>query len=121
MANRPLHRCGAPGCRALTASRYCAKHAKTTRQVSAQWHKLYNLAVWKNILRPKQLTRCPWCAVCAQQGKRVKATVVDHIIPHKGNMALFANENNLQSLCKQCHDAKTMRELQENLAKIKGK
>lgn len=32
------------------------------------------------------------------------ATVVDHIIPHKGSLVLFHDPDNLQSLCKRCHD-----------------
>lgn len=35
------------------------------------------------------------------------ATVVDHKMPHKGNMALFWDHDNWQSLCKPCHDYKT--------------
>jgi 5-methylcytosine-specific restriction endonuclease McrA len=31
--------------------------------------------------------------------------VVDHIIPHKGDKALFWDEKNWQPLCKYCHDS----------------
>jgi len=31
------------------------------------------------------------------------ATVVDHIIPHKGDMKLFWQRSNWQSLCATCH------------------
>ncbi|NKB83091.1 HNH endonuclease [Brucella grignonensis] len=33
------------------------------------------------------------------------ATVVDHIIPHKGNMKLFWNRANWQPLCEHCHNS----------------
>ena len=36
--------------------------------------------------------------------------MVDHIIPHKGNLELFWDEDNLQALCKPCHDRKTAKE-----------
>jgi 5-methylcytosine-specific restriction protein A len=36
-----------------------------------------------------------------------KATVVDHIIPHRGNQRLFWDQNNWQALCKRHHDLKT--------------
>ena len=36
--------------------------------------------------------------------------MVDHIIPHKGDEALFWDEDNLQSLCTPCHNQKTARE-----------
>lgn len=41
---------------------------------------------------------------CAQLGLDVLATVVDHIKPHRGDMALFWDEANWQGLCKPCHD-----------------
>ena len=45
-----------------------------------------------------------------EQGRLVKASVVDHIIPHRGDAKLFWDESNWQSLCKSCHDHKTMTE-----------
>lgn len=38
------------------------------------------------------------------------ATIVDHIIPHKGNMELFWDRDNWQAMSKECHDKKTARE-----------
>ena len=35
------------------------------------------------------------------------ATVVDHVIPHRGDRKLFWDEQNWQPLCKECHDKKT--------------
>jgi len=35
---------------------------------------------------------------------------VDHIKPHKGNLALFWDEANLQSLCKKCHDGEKQKQ-----------
>lgn len=52
----------------------------------------------------------PLCAECERQGRVAPATVVDHIIPHKGNYDLFWDMSNWQSLCKPCHDRKTARE-----------
>lgn len=43
-------------------------------------------------------------------GKTGKATVVDHIVPHRGDDRLFWDEENWQALCKNCHDSKTMTE-----------
>jgi 5-methylcytosine-specific restriction protein A len=40
----------------------------------------------------------------------VAAVVVDHIIPHKGDKALFWDSGNWQALCKRCHDVKTATE-----------
>lgn len=47
---------------------------------------------------------------CFKHDKLTKATVVDHIIPHRGDNKLFWDKSNWQSLCKRCHDKKTMTE-----------
>jgi 5-methylcytosine-specific restriction protein A len=38
------------------------------------------------------------------------ASVVDHIVPHRGDMALFWDRSNWQAMSKLCHDRKTARE-----------
>lgn len=38
-------------------------------------------------------------------GQVVAAGVVDHVKPHKGDLAVFLDARNLQSLCKACHDS----------------
>jgi 5-methylcytosine-specific restriction endonuclease McrA len=43
--------------------------------------------------------------MCAKQRVVTIAAVVDHIIPHKGDMRLFWNPNNWQPLCKLHHDS----------------
>ena len=60
--------------------------------------------------REQYLKQNPLCVLCLKNGKYVSAVVVDHIIPHKGDMKLFWNRNNWQALCKQCHDRKTDRQ-----------
>lgn len=50
------------------------------------------------------------CRSCAIREIVVPATVVDHIIPHRGDRALFWDRSNWQPLCKQCHDRKTAAE-----------
>jgi 5-methylcytosine-specific restriction enzyme A len=56
------------------------------------------------------LARHPLCAACRAQGRAVAATVVDHVVPHRGNKRLFWDEANWAPACKPCHDAKTARE-----------
>ena len=53
------------------------------------------------------LRRNPLCVECMRKGVLTPATVVDHIIPHRGDKELFWNEENWQPLCKSCHDRKT--------------
>lgn len=72
---------------------------------------MYSLPIWTDDLRPMQLLQEPFCRECAKRGHRVYATVADHVVPHRGNMDLFTDRGNLQSLCKRCHDRKTMLEM----------
>ena len=50
--------------------------------------------------------------LCADPLKRhrdvaVPSRIVDHIIPHKGERALFWDKSNWQALCTTCHNVKT--------------
>lgn len=51
------------------------------------------------------LAQHPLCRMCAQQGRAEPATVVDHIIPHRGNYRLMWSRSNWQPLCKRHHDS----------------
>ncbi|MES2787635.1 MAG: HNH endonuclease signature motif containing protein [Pseudomonadota bacterium] len=64
---------------------------------------MYNTKRWYR-LRWVQLQKDPLCADCAKRRKSVPATVVDHIKAHRGDEELFFDAENLQSLCKPCHD-----------------
>lgn len=65
--------------------------------------RLYKTSRWQR-LRALQLKKYPCCALCEKEGYVKGADTVDHVIPHKGDEELFWDDNNLQSLCKQCHD-----------------
>lgn len=52
----------------------------------------------------------PLCVYCDREGRVSAASVVDHIIPHRGDMVLFWDRSNWQSLCKPCHDIVKKRE-----------
>lgn len=109
---KPLRPCRHPGCTALTREGYCPKHKpqRAARRASAEYHDWYSLPIWVDDLRPGQLLREPWCRECAKRGIRTRATVVDHVDPHQGDWAKFIDRDNLQSLCKRCHDRKTAKE-----------
>ena len=64
---------------------------------------LYSTTRWKH-MRMRQLAHEPLCCYCKDLGHVTVATVADHVRPHRGNEALFFDANNLQSLCKSCHD-----------------
>lgn len=119
MAMKPLRPCRHPGCPELTRDGWCDRHRpKYRRGASEEYHGLYLLPIWLDQLRPAQLLREPFCRECAKRGIRTPATVVDHIVPHRGNWALFSNPENLQSLCKTCHDRKTALERGEEWRRV---
>lgn len=45
------------------------------------------------------------CRMCTEAGRVTAATVVDHIIPHRGDQGLFWDTSNWQPLCQQHHDS----------------
>jgi len=51
------------------------------------------------------LCQHPLCSDCDRRGLVTPATVVDHIVPHKGDPRLFWDEKNWQSLCDNCHNS----------------
>lgn len=46
----------------------------------------------------------PLCLGCDASGHAVPATVVDHIVPHRGDQRLFRDPRNRQPACKWHHD-----------------
>lgn len=47
----------------------------------------------------------PLCAYCEKHGRITSGVVVDHIEPHRGDMRLFWDSTNWQTLCRPCHDS----------------
>ena len=109
----PPKACYSPGCPNITHATYCKIHKKeynvsyerargsaTKRGYSYRWSKE----------RDAYLIRNPLCVICLENKEIRTATEVDHIRPHKGNMALFWDVTNWQALCKTCHSQKTGKE-----------
>lgn len=107
MPRKPKKPCKHSGCPKLTDGNYCEEHAPLYQRASAA-SRGYD-GKWRRA-RSRFLKAHPLCVCCQQQGRLVKATVVDHIAPHRGNETLFWEESNWQPLCKHCHDVKTMTE-----------
>lgn len=113
MPRRPKKPCKYPGCPELTEGNYCEAHQKEmgneTRQRDRPYKHLYKTKHWQQ-LRQQVLNHQPLCVACLKAKRITPATVVDHIKPHKGDEKLFYDMNNLQPLCKSCHDRKTAKE-----------
>lgn len=75
----------------------------------AQRDPLYNKTAWIK-LRQWQLKHYPLCAECLRMDKVTKATTVDHIIAIKDGGKKLCQDN-LQSLCKKCHNRKTAKDV----------
>lgn len=71
------------------------RESSTKRGYGSRWQKAR--ATW--------LRNHPLCADHLTRGQLVPAEVVDHITPHRGDMKLFWDRANWQSLCKRCHDS----------------
>lgn len=113
MPRKPKKPCRHPGCPELTEDRYCPAHRKELsreyNKSNRPYQKFYNTTRWQR-LRKRFLLEHPLCVECERLGRITPATVVDHIKPHEGNPEMFWDEDNVQSLCKPCHDSKTARE-----------
>lgn len=105
MPRLPPKPCRQPGCPALTEGRYCPAHAKehawestttssTQRGYGARWQKLRRMI----------LNRDPICRLCG----RADSTDVDHVVPK--SQGGDDSDANLQGVCDDCHQAKTVRE-----------
>lgn len=57
--------------------------------------------------RAAYLSSHPLCVSCEADGLITRASVVDHITPHKGDYELFWLSDNWQALCADCHNVKT--------------
>jgi shikimate kinase len=74
------------------------RSSASARGYGAEWRKR----------RAPFLKAHPWCRPCLQRNKRTPATIVDHIVPHRGNDALMWDERNWQPICQMCHAVKTV-------------
>jgi len=85
-----------------------AKRRRYDRQRDPQIKRLYNRVRWKR-LRLRRLEADGWlCQNCLNvHGRERAGSVVDHIVPHKGDLNLFYSFLNTQALCPECHNSKT--------------
>lgn len=112
MPHRAPRPCLKPGCRNLTRNgNYCQEHRKQRlqqvegRRLSAN-ARGYTYR-WQQA-RAAYLAAHPLCVACEAEGRVTAAAEVDHIVPHKGDEALFWDQENWQALCKACHSRKTV-------------
>lgn len=109
-AKRP---CLSSGCKDFASNKgYCDKHQSRVKQRDRDRgtaHQRGYDAEWKKH-RDKFLLENPLCVDCRKKGYVMPATVVDHIVPHKGDKDLFWDKTNWQPLCETHHNIKTASE-----------
>lgn len=109
-AKRP---CLSSGCKDFASNKgYCDKHQSRVKQRDRDRgtaHQRGYDAEWKKH-RDQFLLEHPLCVECRRKGYVMPATVVDHIVPHKGDKDLFWNKSNWQPLCETHHNIKTASE-----------
>ena len=78
------------------------KQTSTQRGYGYRWQKV----------RAAFLAANPLCVMCEREGRITVATVVDHVIPHRGDERLMWDEANLQTLCASHHSRDKQRDEQ---------
>lgn len=111
---KPKRPCSYPECRELVDGQYCDKHMwQKDKEYERYRRDKASRRLYNNRLQKAGrifLNANPYCEECKRIGKIIPVTVVDHIIPHKGNRDLFWDDSNWQAMCKRCHDTKTAKE-----------
>lgn len=110
MPSKRPHPCNMRGCHKLTTTYYCTDHgtnkpdneraSASKRGYGTRWERERKYFILKH----------PFCAACNKKKIITLGTEVDHVVPHKGDMILFWNQDNWQTLCHSCHSRKTAAE-----------
>ena len=112
MPRKPSRPCSYPGCPQLVTvdgPSYCITHSRQLHRAyqaqrsDGEEQRFYRSSRWRQ-LRNWQLRQEPSCAGCGEP-----ATEVDHRLPLRHGGEPLAVDN-LQSLCRSCHQRKSARE-----------
>ncbi|WP_089177270.1 HNH endonuclease [Bosea sp. AS-1] len=94
----------------LTANASQERTRSAQRYATQAWRKWYGLKRWKDMRAEVLLDALYSCQRCGRIEGDTSLLVADHIKPHRGRAALFWDRNNIQCLCKECHDTVKQRE-----------
>lgn len=104
--------CG-PTCSVLVIRGRCPEHTRQQDQHHARFkvgETSYTSSRWRTA-RLRFLTAHPLCQDCKALGRVRLANTVDHIVPHRGDVALFWDETNWRPSCASCHSMRTARQV----------
>lgn len=106
-----MYRCLFPNCgNLLETSGYCPQHQasrpKPFSSATRPNEAFYKSARWRN-LRGEMLKENPFCIYCFRE----TGLQVHHLVPPRGNEALFFDKGNLRVVCEDCHRKITAAEI----------
>ena len=81
---------------------------RVSADTGADWSSLYDLQAWRRKpdgLRWRTLVRDSFiCRMCGRLETDTSKLHADHKTPHRGDMALFLDPDNVWCLCETCHN-----------------
>jgi len=106
----PSGPCSYPGCTILVPKGRCPQHTQDhDRSRRPAWvTTFYSSTAWKKLRALKRQLN-PFCEDCQARGIGTPVHDVDHVIPLTTRPDLGLVLENLRSLCRACHAAKTRR------------
>jgi 5-methylcytosine-specific restriction protein A len=82
-------------------------------ELAAKYRPLYKTRQWaalrEEVIR-RDMGACRTCGILCRTGERsIRTATVDHVVPHRGDLVLFYDPDNLQLLCGSCHSGQKQR------------
>lgn len=120
---KPMKQCNHPVCRNLIPfdEQYCAQHVHAKREVHKTYdaarmreephlRNLYNSDRWRKLSKQVKIRDDYVCQECFRQGIYTTADVTDHIIEVRDDWEKRWDTENMEALCHECHNRKTLAE-----------
>src|SRR5699024_6920722 len=129
---KPMKQCNHPACRNLIPFDvdYCAQHTHMRREKhhrydtvrnreDKQYRDIYHSTRWRKLRKQILLRDDYMCQYFLNKGLYKQADVVDHIIEVKDEITKAYEPENMQSLCHDCHNKKTIEEKRRTTERAK--
>jgi 5-methylcytosine-specific restriction endonuclease McrA len=87
---------------------------RSEHDASPPWRRWYKTSRWQKLRWTILLRDLFMCQKCERIEANTSLLVADHKLPHRGSEGLFWDADNLQCLCKTCHD--TIKQAEERVS-----
>lgn len=110
---KPLRPCREINCNNLTRDTWCESHKKNQLEITRNYNQykrddtingFYRGTDWQRIRKSALVRDNYLCQRCLKQKKIQKAQVVHHVVEIKEDWNQRLNLDNLESLCRTCHN-----------------